>query len=72
MSRMESTKTIFVIGETGAQGIPRVRDLAPDPQYSLRILMRDASGTRAQELLALAPDRIELQEGTLKSEAVLR
>lgn len=69
---MASTKRIFIIGGTGAQGIPVVRDLAADPQYSLRVLTRDASGTRARELLALAPDRIELQEGTLESEAVLR
>lgn len=69
---MTSTKMIFIIGGTGAQGIPVVRDLAADPQYSLRILTRDASSTRAQELLALAPERIELQEGTLESEAVLR
>lgn len=69
---MASSKSIFVIGGTGAQGIPVVRDLAADSQYSLCILTRDASGTRAQELLALAPDRIELQEGTLESEAVLR
>ncbi|KAG6354597.1 hypothetical protein INS49_004615 [Diaporthe citri] len=69
---MASTKKIFIIGGTGAQGIPVVRDLAADPQYSLRILTRDASGPRAQELLALAPDRIELQEGTLESDAGLR
>ncbi|KAK7710305.1 hypothetical protein SLS64_005890 [Diaporthe eres] len=69
---MASTKKIFIIGGTGAQGIPVVRDLAADPQYSLRILTREASGSRARELHALAPDRIELQEGTLESEAALR
>lgn len=69
---MAPTKRIFIIGGTGAQGIPVVRDLAADPQYSLRILTRDASGSRAQELLTLAPDRIELQEGTLESEVGLR
>lgn len=69
---MASTKKIFIIGGTGAQGISVVRDLAADPQYTLRILTRDASGFRAQELLALAPDRIELQEGTLESDVGLR
>ncbi|KAK2606726.1 hypothetical protein N8I77_005457 [Diaporthe amygdali] len=69
---MIPTKKVFVIGGTGAQGIPVVRDLAGDPQYSLRILTRDASSSRAQELVALAPDRIELHEGTLESEPGLR
>ncbi|KAL1848667.1 hypothetical protein Daus18300_013537 [Diaporthe australafricana] len=69
---MAPTKKIFIIGGTGAQGIPVVRDLAADPQYSLRILTRDVSNSRAQALLALAPDRIELQEGTFESSSLRR
>lgn len=70
---MPSPKKIFIIGGTGAQGIPVVRALAADPQYTLRILTRDAAGSRARELLALAPGgRVELQEGTLESDAALR
>lgn len=69
---MSSLKTIFIIGGTGAQGIPVVRDLAASGSYLLRILTRDPSGDRAQELLALAPDRIQLQQGTFESEPDLR
>lgn len=67
-------KKIFIIGGTGAQGISVVRVLTADPQYTLRILTRDAAGSRARELLALAPapGRVELQEGALESDAALR
>lgn len=69
---MSSLKTIFIIGGTGAQGIPVVRELVASGLYHLRILTRDPSGDRAKELLALAPDRIELQKGTFESEPDLR
>lgn len=69
---MSSPKKVFIVGGTGAQGVPIVRDLAADPQYSLTILTRDPDGARAQELLALAPSRIELIKGTFESEADLR
>lgn len=65
-------KTIFIIGGTGAQGIPAVRELVASGFYSLRILTRDPAGDRAQELLSLAPNRIELQQGTFESESDLR
>lgn len=69
---MSSLKTVFIVGGTGAQGIPVVRDLAASGTYLLRILTRDPSGSRAQELLALAPGRIQLQIGTFESESDLR
>ncbi|MFI2040516.1 NmrA family NAD(P)-binding protein [Streptomyces bottropensis] len=38
-----ATSTIFVIGGTGAQGIPVVRALVADKKYSVRLLTRDAT-----------------------------
>ena len=45
--------TIFVIGGTGAQGMPVVRALVADKKYSVRVLTRDSTSPRAQALLAL-------------------
>ena len=47
-----TTSTIFVIGGTGAQGMPIVRALVADKKYSVRVLTRDSSSPRAQELLS--------------------
>ena len=38
-----TTSTIFVIGGTGAQGMPIVAALVADKKYSVRVLTRDAS-----------------------------
>lgn len=69
---MTSTNKILIIGGTGAQGIPVVRDLAP--AYPLRILTRNPSSERAQQLLTYAssPGGIELVKGTFDSMADLR
>ncbi|MDT5093235.1 MAG: hypothetical protein QOH60_2598 [Mycobacterium sp.] len=65
-----STSKIFVIGGTGAQGIPVIRALVADKMYSVRFLSRDATSRRARELLAL--DNVSVVEGSFADEAVLR
>ena len=65
-----ATSTIFVVGGTGAQGIPVVRALVADKKYSVRVLTRDAASPRAQALLALG--NVSLLEGTFADEDVLR
>ncbi|KAL7935742.1 hypothetical protein V8C35DRAFT_278736 [Trichoderma chlorosporum] len=60
---------IFVIGGTGAQGMPIVRSLVSDKKYEVRVLTRDSSSRRAQELHSLA--NVELFEGTLANETTL-
>jgi len=69
---MSAPKKIFVIGGTGAQGIPIVRSLVADGAYAVRVLTRDTSSARAQELLALDPSRVELVRGSFTSMADLR
>jgi len=64
------TSTIFVIGGTGAQGIPIVRALVADKKYAVRVLTRDANSPRAQALLALG--NVTIVEGTFANEEVLR
>jgi hypothetical protein len=65
-----ATSTIFVIGGTGAQGMPIVRALVADKKYSVRVLTRDTTSPRAQALLALG--NVSLVEGTFADEDVLR
>jgi nucleoside-diphosphate-sugar epimerase len=62
---------VFVIGGTGAQGIPVIRSLVQDSKYSVRVLTRDPSSPRAQLLKALGP-AVELVEGDFTNEASLR
>ena len=62
--------TIFVIGGTGAQGMPIVRDLVADGKYSVRVLTRDATSARAQALLALG--NVSIVEGSFADDEVLR
>jgi hypothetical protein len=66
-----SPRRIFIIGATGAQGMPITKGLAQDNGYALRILTRDANSRRAQELKKLSHD-IEFVEATFASEADLR
>jgi hypothetical protein len=61
---------IFVIGGTGAQGIPVIRGLVADKKYSVRFLSRDPSSRRAKDLLAL--DNVSVVEGSFADEEVLR
>ncbi|RMD42095.1 hypothetical protein DV735_g3059, partial [Chaetothyriales sp. CBS 134920] len=69
---MASYKTshIFVVGGTGAQGIPVIRGLVKDRGYKVRVLTRDRTSARARELVALG--NVELVEGTFASEEDLR
>src|SRR5882724_2635046 len=65
-----SVSTIFVIGGTGAQGMPIVRDLVADGKYSVRVLTRDTTSWRAKALLALG--NVALVEGSFADDDVLR
>lgn len=71
---MVSPKRIFIIGGTGAQGIPIVRKLIENAAYSVRILTRNPSSPQAQELAALTSTEgaVEFLEGTFASEETLR
>jgi uncharacterized protein YbjT (DUF2867 family) len=61
---------IFVIGGTGAQGIPVIRGLVKDKKYRCRVLTRDTTSARAKALLDLG--NVDLIEGTFASENDLR
>lgn len=69
MSSQEISK-IFVIGATGAQGLPVVSGLVADGKYSVRALSRDATSRRAKALLAFG--NVSILEGSFADEAVLR
>src|SRR6202000_3316960 len=66
----ETISRIFVIGGTGAQGIPIIRALVSDKKYSVRFLSRDPASRRAADLLAL--DNVSVLEGSFADEAILR
>ena len=65
-----ATSNIFVIGGTGAQGIPIVRALVADKRYFARVLSRDSTSPRAKALLELG--NVSFLEGSFADEAVLR
>lgn len=65
-----SISKVFVIGGTGAQGMPIVRALVADKKYAVRFLSRDPGSRRAKELLAL--DNVSVLEGSFADEDVLR
>ena len=62
--------TIFVVGGTGAQGMPVVRDLVADGKYSVRVLTRDTTSWRAKALVELG--NVTLVEGSFADDDVLR
>lgn len=66
----QNTSKIFIIGGTGAQGIPVITSLVSDRKYSVRVLTRDSTSPRAKALLALG--NVELVEGTFADETDLR
>lgn len=66
----QKISSIFVIGGTGAQGIPVVRDLVIDRRYSVRVLSRDPASRRAAALKAMG--NVDLLKGTFADEAALR
>src|SRR5689334_1352337 len=63
---------VFIIGGTGAQGLPIVEALVRDGKYAVRILTRDASSARARALVALSPSGVTFLEGSFASTATLR
>jgi len=65
-----TTSKIFVVGGTGAQGLPVIGALVADKKYSVRALSRDATSRRANVLLALG--NVEIVEGTFADETTLR
>src|ERR1700747_3203299 len=65
-----TTSKIFVIGGTGAQGIPIIRALVANKKYSVRFLSRASASRRAKDLLAL--DNVSVLEGSFADEAILR
>src|ERR1700761_4242459 len=67
---MSSQRLIAVIGGTGAQGIPAIKELAGSGQYKVRALTRDASSARFRELQSYGP--VEAVIGTFASEEDLR
>ena len=65
-----ATSNIFVIGGTGAQGIPIVSALVADKKYAVRVLSRDSTSPRAKALFEL--DNVSFLEGSFADEAILR
>ncbi|KAF8861073.1 NAD(P)-binding protein [Acephala macrosclerotiorum] len=61
---------IFIIGGTGAQGIPIIQALVADKKYTVKVLTRDTTSKRALSLLALG--NVELTPGSFADETVLR
>jgi hypothetical protein len=59
-----------MVGGTGAQGMPIVRQLVSDGKYAVRVLTRDPASRRAQALLALGG--VSMFTGTFADESVLR
>jgi NmrA-like family len=68
---MMSSPQIFVVGGTGAQGIPVVQELVKDGAFTTLILTRDKQSRRAKELAALGSG-VTFLEGSLANEAILR
>jgi hypothetical protein len=64
------TTKIFIIGGTGAQGIPVVQALVKDKKYTCRVLSRDSTSPRAKLLLSLG--NVEMVKGTFANEETLR
>ena len=61
---------VFVVGGTGAQGMPVVEGLVGDGGYTVRALTRDHGSARARQLADLGD--VEILEGSLADEDVLR
>jgi hypothetical protein len=62
---------VFVIGGTGAQGLPIVEALVKDGQYAVRVLTRDKTSPRSRKLATLGPN-VSFLEGSFASEENLR
>ena len=66
----KTVSRIFVIGATGAQGLPVVRGLVRDGKYSVLALSRDAHSARAKSLVDMG--NVSILEGSFADEAILR
>src|ERR1700761_5041655 len=66
----DTISRIFVIGGTGAQGIPIIRALVSGKNFSARFLIRNPASLRATDLLAL--ENVSVLEGSFADEAILR
>jgi hypothetical protein len=66
----QSVLKIFVVGGTGAQGMPVITSLVHDKKYQVRVLTRSKASSRAQKLASLG--NVEFTEGTFASESDLR
>ncbi|KAJ5761949.1 uncharacterized protein N7511_005331 [Penicillium nucicola] len=64
------TKTVLVIGGTGAQGVPVVKALATGSKYNIRVLTRSASSQDAAALASLPG--VTIFEGNAYDENTLR
>ncbi|KAI0520960.1 hypothetical protein F5B22DRAFT_634819 [Xylaria bambusicola] len=67
---MSSPRLVAIIGATGAQGIPVVRELLQSGNYAVRVLTRDTNSDRFKELQSYGP--VESVIGTFASEESLR
>ncbi|KAF2121106.1 hypothetical protein BDV96DRAFT_594348 [Lophiotrema nucula] len=68
---IQTLSKVFVIGGTGAQGLPIIRSLVENGKYSVRVLTRDLTSARAKSLQALG-NNVELVKGTFTSESDLK
>jgi hypothetical protein len=66
----QSVSKVFIIGGTGAQGIPVIEALVSDKKYQCRVLTRDVNSARSKQLVAFG--NVELVEGSFADEEVLR
>lgn len=68
-----SSRTILVVGGTGAMGRPVVRHLLADERegFNVRVLTRNKASREAGELAAIAPSRVELVEGDSTNQEVV-
>ncbi|KAJ5833631.1 hypothetical protein N7474_001942 [Penicillium riverlandense] len=67
---VQQLSKIFVVGGTGAQGIPVISSLVRDKKYQVRVLTRSQNSARATYLASLG--NVEFIEGTFASESDLR
>ncbi|KAL3477179.1 NAD(P)-binding protein [Aspergillus californicus] len=66
----QQVRKVFVVGGTGAQGIPVVSSLVLDKKYQVKVLTRSKNSPRAKHLASLG--NVELVQGTFASEIDLR